>query len=214
MEQNICKMGAAVESFWLTTCSGVDLTRILGGKSAKEWARECETFTAWVRARLRARENFVFLDGAIFRPFSGQMANETEQWAVGILCSGAPQFQSAKHEFHDKGGQKTRGTVDTVSPTLREWGGGSRSFHSFRGRCKSVNDGPCVWEAFTSWGAGPIKGPGKFCILDALWCNLGPILRGDIWYCVPHPPKGGGTCPPVPPPDWRPWGRGTINPMS
>ena len=30
------------------------------------------------------------------------------------------------------------------------------------------------WNAkpFTAWGPGPPKGPGQFCILDALWCNL------------------------------------------
>ena len=30
--------------------------------------------------------------------------------------------------------------------------------------------------------------------------HLTPKTWGDIWYCVPHLQKRGGTCPPVPPP--------------
>ena len=42
----------------------------------------------------------------------------------------------------------------------------------------------------------------KICILDALWCNLRPILRGVTWYSVPHSSETAVICFPQ---DWCPW---------
>ena len=46
------------------------------------------------------------------------------------------------------------------------------------GRGKSIKDGACKCEReafYTALGPGPLKGPGQFVILYALWCNLRPI---------------------------------------
>ena len=63
------------------------------------------------------------------------------------LCSSAPQFHSAKHDFHNKGGQTTRGTLILCPPPF-ENGVGLGDVHVpstlSRGRCKSVKDGGCV----------------------------------------------------------------------
>ena len=44
---------------------------------------------------------------------------------------------------------------------------------------KSLNDS--VWKraAFAAWTPGPLKGPGKLCVIDAQCCNLMPI-RGIL----------------------------------
>jgi hypothetical protein len=60
-------------------------------------------------------------------------------------------------------------------------------WHKFRRQiCQRVS--MRVWSLY-GMGLGPLKGPGNLCMLDALWCNLEPILRGDIWYKCPPPFK-------------------------
>ena len=92
-------------------------------------------------------------------------------------------LHTAKHEFHDKGGPETRGTFDIVSPPLENvvgWGRETRPFHYFKGEVQICQRWSMRVRSHYSMGADPIKGPGKLCILDALWCNKGTILRGTF----------------------------------
>ena len=85
----------------------------------------------------------------------------------------------------------TRGTFDIVSPPLENvvgWGRETRPFHSFKGEVQICQRWSMRVRSLYGMSAGPIKGPGKFCILDAPRCNIGTILRGNL-ISVHHPSK-------------------------
>ena len=85
----------------------------------------------------------------------------------------------------------TRGTFDIVSPPLENvvgWGRETRPFNSFKGEVQICQRWSMRVRSLYGMSAGPIKGPGKFCILDAPRCNIGTILRGNL-ISVHHPSK-------------------------